>query len=1243
MKHINIFLKPILAVTFFCFLGALLLIYLPWQKDISGLDEQNHSKIAGQNLHQDKPDEYLKYFESLTTKPGESKSGYVLNYRSEQLVKAKAHRVAKGLSHRTEEDLDWVERGPGNVSGRTRAVLVDPDDASNNTWIVGSASGGIWRTTDGGQTWTNLSSDLVNLATNSLAMATSNHDVIYAGTGELFAGNLSFVRGSGVFKSGDRGTSWTQLGSTVGDVKYSSVNRIVVDPADEDIVVIATNFGIYKSIDGGTSWVESYVGFVQDLVADPSDFNTLYAGDNGIGVVKSTDAGDSWTLSSSGIVDGVRFELAVSPSNPNKVYACTYDSGGANSTYVYSSSDKGATWARFEEQNGGNGDFLAEQGWYDNSIAVHPYNEDIVYLGGVFLGQYDFSDVINGGDNEPLELIQDNTDFLGLVNFGSGTHFGNTVAVDPNAALTSIEVRFGSGKSQKAHRYQVPPTSGTNGDGGAGVADNEYLYQDYVDVPFEVWDVDNDVQLMIAFRDQQADGVFQLIEQNTAGDGSTHSREYLYISTLAYDADNPNANMAVDGGHVFSNQYFVWPFLNPGETWDGDNLPESTMSIVIGSIKLHQGDATILSSARTTPFGLINSNLHPDHHNITMIPIDEATDDFIILNGNDGGMGISMDKGSNWTQITNGYNTTQFYGADKRPGANEYFGGMQDNGSWQSPPNAEATAASEYIAQIGGDGFEVLWHATDPDKLIGGSQFNGFARSINGGQSFVSAAAGINGNNAPFISRLANSPDDPDVIFALDAGGVLKNTDFGGGTWTLKSIAAEWINGAISSQYDVEVSLANPNIVWAGGGMDATRKIFVSTDQGETFTAVNNFTDVTLGGISGIYTHPTDENTAYVLFSFSDTPKILRTTDLGQTWEDISGFGTGDESTTGFPDVITHSLLVMPHDTDIIWAGTEIGLFESVDNGATWAYADNGFPPVSIWQMKMVDGQVVVATHGRGIWSVDIAEAQFALTDLQTLEYTGQRQLTFDYQIPTTFDSMEVVLNDEVVDVVQNPVQGDYTGTVGIVDEGEYSLRLIPYANNGTAYPTSSLSTTADFAPIVGTLTNVVKAIGGELMIETEVIENYDLLEFYLNDVLVESLTNPILGATEVITEVVQDGVQSVKLIGYIDTEPFESEAKELNVGTILGIDLFNREITEELTIYPNPNYGGYINFELIEDLGKELVLDVYDLGGSKVGFQSFKNQGLNSIKVNFDLKQGTYIILIKTEQQLYTAKLIRK
>ena len=102
---------------------------------------------------------------------------------------------------------------------------------------------------------------------------------------------------------------------------------------------------------------------------------------------------------------------------------------------------------------------------------------------------------------------------------------------------------------------------------------------------------------------------------------------------------------------------------------------------------------------------------------------------------------------------------------------------------------------------------------------------------------------------------------------------------------------------------DIKVSIVNPQVVWTGSAMTSRNTLFVSTNGGVTFTPTNVYNEAALGVITGLATHPTDENTAYALFSFANAPKILRTTDLGQSWEDISGFGGGTVSTNGFPDV----------------------------------------------------------------------------------------------------------------------------------------------------------------------------------------------------------------------------------------------------------------------------------------------------------------------------------------------------
>lgn len=143
----------------------------------------------------DKPDEFTKYFRDITTKFGQEENEYPFNYKLKELDKAVKQK--KKIKFIEKENPVWEQRGPANVGGRTRGLIIDPDDATHNTWYAGAATGGIWKTTNGGQSWTCLSDEFPNLSANTLAMSLSNTQVIYAGTGESFPGG-TYMKGNGI-------------------------------------------------------------------------------------------------------------------------------------------------------------------------------------------------------------------------------------------------------------------------------------------------------------------------------------------------------------------------------------------------------------------------------------------------------------------------------------------------------------------------------------------------------------------------------------------------------------------------------------------------------------------------------------------------------------------------------------------------------------------------------------------------------------------------------------------------------------------------------------------------------------------------------------------------------------------------------------------------------------------------------------------------------------------------------------
>ncbi|MFT6881444.1 MAG: photosystem II stability/assembly factor-like uncharacterized protein [Marinoscillum sp.] len=1059
--------NKILALGFCILLGGFLFYQvfpseqvIPWDtpadKVISRF-EQKHIKT---------PNERYKALEQLIYR--ENGENYGPGYQQKELRRLLASQSESNFLRTT--PLVFQERGPSNVPGRARGLIVLPQDETHKTWLVGSSGGGIWKTTDGGTNWVDKSIDFPNLAVTSLGYSESNPSIIYAGTGEYVASAYTSINGDGIFKSLDAGETWEHLGSTAANDLWESVTRIIVDPSDPNIVLASTapnrwgafTSNIMKSTDGGASWRSVFVasgGAIEQLVAAPDDFNRMYAGQRFVGVLISEDAGETWSRTE-GILPSGRVELAISPVDPARMYVSAVGEQDANQEAdIYYSLDSGRNWTLIIDPSN-RIDVLGGQGWYDNTILAHPFNIDEFYIGGIGIYKYVVNFDVPVKESAPgfrgIDLGGTEA-FMTRVNFTASLD-GGTLEKGSAAEseFTTVEIRFGPGETQKAHRYLVP-------DGrGSGVADNEYSYADYVDVPFEVWDVDADPprQLMAAFRDQQRDGVFNLLNNNTEGgandSGNNHSREYLYVNSRDYDAENPSPEMAITGGHVSEDLYFIWPYLIDGATWDPDNLPESTFKIKWGTTRA--GEFNVSSNADPYGrFGGINPQVHPDHHNLISIIHDENAKTWQIVNVNDGGAyvsDVSEDPGSvnnTWKFAGSNMNTTQFYGADKAPGVDQYVGGAQDNGSFVSMASVSADETTPWDERWGGDGFDAVWHPTDRRYVLVTSQNLNMARSANSGSSFTSTGTNVAADaNVPFIGQFANTVQNPDLVYTATGTGVYVSKDFGL-RWTLVNLSSndDWL--ANVSLVNVEISDACPEIVWAGSAVSGeVASLFLSTDRGSTFSSVPD-NGLNTGLITGIGSSYKDAAVVYVLFSYANSPKILKSSDYGQTWSDISGFS--DESTsTGFPDVAVRDIIEMPNDPNTLWAGTEIGIVETNDGGATWHLLDGNLPHVSIWDFELADDQIVIATHGRGVWSYTLPElpelAYYPIIDSAYID-DNNANLALYYTNVSDMDSTRIFINTIYHSTITGGSKGQVEQIIPFPTEKDVSVYLVGYRNNG--------------------------------------------------------------------------------------------------------------------------------------------------------------------------------------------------
>jgi photosystem II stability/assembly factor-like uncharacterized protein len=281
--------------------------------------------------------------------------------------------------------------GPALTSGRVIAFAVNPKDSTQ--YFVAAASGGVWKTTNNGTTFTPVFDGEGSYSIGAIAIDPKNPSMVWVGTGEC-NGQRSVGYGDGVYRSDDGGKSWRNVGLKASE----HIGRIVIDPHDSDVVWVAAqgplwgpggDRGLYKTTDGGKSWkkaldVSADTG-VTDVVVDPRNMDVVYAaswqrrrhvytyvggGPEG-GIHKSTDGGKTWTKLHGGLPGEVgRIGLAVSPANPDYIYATVEAGEGRGGTYR--STDYGASWEK-------RGDFVA-QGMYYGQIICDPKDAERIYI-----------------------------------------------------------------------------------------------------------------------------------------------------------------------------------------------------------------------------------------------------------------------------------------------------------------------------------------------------------------------------------------------------------------------------------------------------------------------------------------------------------------------------------------------------------------------------------------------------------------------------------------------------------------------------------------------------------------------------------------------------------------------------------------------------------------------------------------------------------------------------------------------
>lgn len=295
--------------------------------------------------------------------------------RSQEENLATANWIPLGIS-------SWQNGVSGYNPGNGRINFIAQHPTNAQIIYVASSSGGIWKTTDGGQTWSTTYDALTRLGTSCIAIHPQNPSLVFVGTGDKDGWDTEAF---GIMKTTDAGNTWVNGGLNSG-TGYNNINKILINPQNPQSMMVATPYNIYKSLNGGSTWSNVYTGSdIRDMEYKPGDTSVIYCG--GERFLKSVDGGLSFTANLSLPHDTTRLEVAVSEADASVVYLLA--SNGNNSFGgLYRSANQGNSFTLMSDSPNllgyaEDGSDDAGQAWYDLALAVSPQDENMVFIGGV--------------------------------------------------------------------------------------------------------------------------------------------------------------------------------------------------------------------------------------------------------------------------------------------------------------------------------------------------------------------------------------------------------------------------------------------------------------------------------------------------------------------------------------------------------------------------------------------------------------------------------------------------------------------------------------------------------------------------------------------------------------------------------------------------------------------------------------------------------------------------------------------
>jgi len=917
--------------------------------------------------------------------------------------------------------LAWRSIGPANMGGRVTGLAVYEADPS--TYYVATASGGLLKTVNNGSTFEHQFDKEKTVSIGAVAVAPTNRNIVWVGTGEANPRN-SVSYGDGVYLSTDGGKTWKNKGLT----KSFQISRIIIHPKNPDIVYVGAlgrlygpneERGLFKTSDGGKTWdkvhyVNDKTG-VMDVIMNPSDPDTLviatwerqrdefdsFRGDAkvppggdvyspvvvhgaGSGMFKTTDGGKSWTKLTKGLPKGKmgRIGLDWHVKNSKLLFAVidTEHSGKGlppASVFLGITSEvtpKGVSIASVTPDSPAKkaglekGDILQSF----NGNGIKNTNQITVLLQTFKPGDKMKVQYLRGDEKKEAEVTLDPAP----ADPNQRGTLGITLdATDDGVAIADVTEK---GAADKAGLKSKDLILAIDGMKVQSALELQKLL--FTKKPGEV------VSLSYQRGKESKDIKITLDALTTATPGRP------YAGRLGGQVENVQDKQGPEG----VNTGGIYKSADSGDSWTRVNSVNER-PFYFSVVKSDPSDEKTLyflgiNFYRSTDGGKtftakgINKGIHSDHHDLWINPKDSR---HMIL-GTDGGFYATYDKAASWEHF-NHLALGQYYhvAVDNRKPYNVY-GGLQDNGTWGGPSNTlrpSGVTNSDIRYINGGDGFVCRVDPRDPDLVYGESQDGAMMRrNLRTGQSAVirpGIGAGFGGGgkggggggkggapkyrfnwNTPFILSNHNSQ-----IFYCAGNVVFRSVKQGA---DLKVISPEITRTKRGSATAIEESPKSPDVLWVGADDGA---VHVTKDGGTTWTNLTDkFAAAGLPGprwVSSIEPSRSVAGRCYVVFdahrSDDDNPYVFATEDFGQTWRSLRA---------NLPIGSTRVLREDMTNPNLLYLGTEFGLYGSIDAGNSWIKLHGTtLPTVAIHEVAQATtaSEIVVATHGRSLWVLDVA------------------------------------------------------------------------------------------------------------------------------------------------------------------------------------------------------------------------------------------------------------------------------